>query len=210
MFGRSGRVAEELSPLSRRDGWWIGFAALPALALFAWTVREPGSAPFESAVPLDGAAWFCGAVGYAGFGSFSVLLGLIDIRTLLLPNRLLAVMAIWVFVWSASAALLAGDWSRFGWALAAAVVGAVVFAVIWLRFRHSFGGGDVKLAPICMFVVAWADPTAALLVFPFAVAAASVPGLVLALRKRGAQLPYGPTLLAAVWLTFAFPSEWLF
>ena len=197
----SGAVAGRRA-LRPPDAWWIAAGAAAALALFAW--RTTGAASWSWQW-----SWVLGAVGYAGFGALSVVLAIVDARTLRLPNRLVLAAGAWLAAWLVPAALSVGEPARVGWAALAALLFLVLFAGLWLCSGSAFfGGGDAKLAPICGFAAAWID-LGAVLIFPFAVAVATLPGLVFALRNRERQLAYGPSLLVAAWLAVAFPSEWV-
>lgn len=145
--------------------------------------------------------WICAAIGFAGFAGISVVLWRADVRSRRLPNRWLIAAALWLTAWLGAASLSLGDPRRLAAGLIAALGYFLVALALWLRQPHSFGAGDVKLMPICAFAVGWIDTPAALIVFPIAIALGMLSGVVIGLRRPGRELPFGPPLIAATWVT---------
>lgn len=212
--GAAGGVARDLAQLRPRDGWWCAVAGAAGLGVYAWRVpptAQAWDAAWGSAVQgsnaLGGIPWICAAVGYAGFAALSLMLILVDVRTLRLPNRLLAYAAVWLTLWLLPTIVSAPD--RMAEALVAAAVLTVIFSLVWWRWRRFLGGGDVKLAPLCGFAAGWIEPHA-LVMLGAALCVATLPLLFLAIRASRQYLPFGPSLVAATWMVIALPSSLFF
>lgn len=207
-------MTHALAALRPRDSWWAAVAALCGVVLYLWRVplaagtsAKSFTAPSSGYDALTMLPWVCGLIGFAGFAVLSLALILTDMRTLRLPNRLLLFAAVWLAVWLAPSLLNDPAWNgRYGWAVMNAAMFAAMFAGMWLRWRHSFGGGDVKLAPLCGFAVAWID-LGGVLIFFIALILACVLPIIVALRAPQRQIPFGPSMLAASWSAIAVPFD---
>jgi leader peptidase (prepilin peptidase)/N-methyltransferase len=131
----------------------------------------------------------------AGTGA---LLGLIDARHKLLPDRVTLPSIGITLVLLAAAALATGDWAAFGRAALSAVIVFVVFFVLVLISPRSIGMGDAKLAALLGLGLGWLGAE----VLVLGVAAGFVVQAVLALallatRRVGlrGELPFGPAML---------------
>ena len=175
----------------------------------------------EVAILLSRAASIVQAVGLLGFVVASVWLSAVDIVRRRLPNRLLA--------WATAAALgplVAGCLIRTpgaGRALAmedllrlfggAAMLFAFFF-VLWRVAPRSFGGGDVKLAPLVGGMLGFVSGFWAVLVCAvIAFACAAVWGAVLRVADSGRPagtaartVPFAACLFAGAWVVIvSFP-----
>ncbi len=83
------------------------------------------------------------------FGYFAIVLTAIDVKYLLLPNRILLPMAIWEFIWSVVGFLAHVESIR---QLLNRFIGSIVllsfFLLIYYLVPDGMGEGDVKLSPI--------------------------------------------------------------
>lgn len=146
-------------------------------------------------------AWVLCGIAYAGFAGCCGVLWRFDVQHHRLPNRWVATALASLVVGLGIASALLGQYDRLLHALLISGAYLMLFLALLWRLPGSFGAGDAKFAPVCAFAVAWLDATAALLVFPFVLAAASLPIMIMSLRKPDREVPYGPSLIAATWLT---------
>jgi leader peptidase (prepilin peptidase)/N-methyltransferase len=160
--------------------------ALLAAVLFGGTVARFGSAP-----PLAAWLWFVAA---------GLLLGLVDLRHRLLPNRvLLPATAVAVGLLGAEA-LLQGDGTALLRAVEAGAASFGVGLVMALISPAGLGMGDVKLAGLLGLMLGWLSWSAVLLGFFLGFLLQAVVILVLLLARRagrGTDVPFGPALLVA-------------
>lgn len=122
------------------------------------------------------------------------LLGLIDLRTTLLPMRLNYLGLGLAVAGAGLAAWLAGTPKPLIWAAAGGVGGLAVFWLVWYFSGRQMGFGDVRLAAV-LGVITGATSLALLL---WAFLLGSVAGVVwglIAARGRGNPYPYGPSML---------------
>lgn len=145
------------------------------------------------------AAFWVAAAALAGFAVVGIRLGVVDIRSHLLPNRIILPSYPAAAVLLGVAAIAAGDFSR----LLSMAGGAVVLWVAYfaLRFIHpaGMGFGDVKLAGLLGLYLGfiswghllWGTFTAFLL--------GGLWGVVLLASRRGtlkSAIPFGPFMIA--------------
>lgn len=161
-----------------------GFGLLLALS--------DGAGPFASVLTLT---------AFAVLGAASAVLIRSDLRHRRIPNRVLGPSAIAFVVLTVCAALFEGRPERalVGSGIAAIGFGAAVLA--W-RSGSSIGGGDVKLVPLMLFALAWAAGPQRVfdgLILALLALALGTGILLVALRGRRADLPFGPVLIGAGW-----------
>ncbi|GAB2769343.1 hypothetical protein GCM10027020_23180 [Nocardioides salsibiostraticola] len=134
-----------------------------------------------------------------------VALALIDLRTKLLPVRLVLPATAYVLVAGVVIAVLDRDPDALIRGLIGLVVARSFFWVLWRIYPRGMGFGDVRLAAVLGFVLAhagWAEFGIGMYAgFPML----GVPGLLLALLKWDrAELkkayPFGPAMLAGALL----------
>jgi leader peptidase (prepilin peptidase)/N-methyltransferase len=133
----------------------------------------------------------------------------IDLRTLMVPTRIVwPALAVSVLLSVAAVPLAADSWSR----LLTAAVGLATFAgplfAIWFLHPRGMGFGDVRLACLLGWTVGWAAgdrPLGAVVLVVITLAVASILGIVIGVvalgaRGRKAQVPFGPSLIAGTLL----------
>jgi len=127
-----------------------------------------------------------------------VLLGLIDARHKLLPDRVTLPSIGITTVLLALAALGSGHWAAFGRAVVGAVILFVVFFVLVLVSPRSIGMGDAKLAALLGLGLGWLGATVLVLGIAAGFVVQALLALVLlATRRVGlrGELPFGPAML---------------
>lgn len=165
----------------------------------------------ELLVPLLflGAVWSVGwdwrLLPVLGLIPAGVAVSVIDLRTLIVPTRIVwpafgAVMAL-----SLAASAVESEWV---WLLTA-LVGLVALAgplfVLWFVLPSGMGFGDVRFAVLLGWTVGFyggAEPIAAVILAVFTLFAASVLGILVGVvamgaRGRKAKVPWGPSLFTA-------------
>lgn len=174
----------------------------------------------EATILLSRAASIVQLVGVLAFLVASVWLSAVDIVRRRLPNRLLArltaltlgplVIGCLIRLFGAGRALALEDLLRM---LGGAALLFAFFAVLWSASPRSFGGGDVKVAPLVGGVLGFVSGFWAVIVCAaVAFACAAIWGAVL----RGAEpsgngaeprtVPFAVCLFAGAWVVIlAFP-----
>lgn len=163
---------------------------------------------FGRGLILAGTVIGVGAVSYRHWSSPISVVGLvgavivlgvladIDVRTLLLPNRIVGPFAAATFIWLGVAAFTDGDVGRF---VAAGFIGLLwALALAVGSSLGQIGMGDVKLVfPIGM-IVGWLGMSALVTAVVVTLASSVLVGVGLWFRHRGTDLfstlPYGPFL----------------
>jgi len=139
---------------------------------------------------------------YLWFVGLTVVLVLTDLDHKLIPNRILYPgTAIGVGLLFASA-VVSGELSRFGVAVAAGVAFFAVLLVIALVARGGFGMGDVKLGFLLGVFTGYLGWGRAIVAFVLAfVLGGLVSAVLLATRRRGRKdaIPFGPYLVAGAY-----------
>jgi leader peptidase (prepilin peptidase)/N-methyltransferase len=182
--------AEEPRPL------FVDVAARPGLALRTSITAAVAGAVVGGAVGWDWPLLFLLPTVPVG-----VLLGYVDLRTKLLPSRVLLPAHALVIVLAGVCALAAADGHAFLRALLGMVAARSVFWVLWFIRSAGMGFGDVRLSALLGFELAylgWGELVvgtyASFLLF-------GLPGLALAVARRDRSLlrtafPFGPAMLA--------------
>jgi leader peptidase (prepilin peptidase)/N-methyltransferase len=166
----------------------------------------PSMEPAVEAAALAGAALalLCGgspveAVGFGAAAALSVALGWIDLDQGLLPDALLAILALIALAWSAVNASPLEDRA------AGAAAGAGMLLTlrwIWIRWRgvEAVGLGDVKLLAIAGFWVGIGDLFLVILIGAVGTLSAVLATSVTQGRRleRNQSAPFGPGLLVGL------------
>lgn len=188
-------VEIEPSPWTRRSRWW-------ALA-WMFVASAISTAAMAQSVPARPAS-----VGLVLFAAVAPGLAWIDMRSLLLPFPILAVLAFAALVsfchdawWSGSAAPLGR----------AVLSGAVVAVLGWLWWKASdywVGLGDVALLGVVGLYLGWFSAAAvwAALAIASLLALAAVALARIGRVPRGSLVPLGPPILAGWWAATALAA----
>jgi leader peptidase (prepilin peptidase) / N-methyltransferase len=182
-------------PLSQREertavpqSWRVPMAVLAGLlcALMAWYFGASATLP-----------------AFCYLAVMGVLLGAIDARHKLLPNRLVLPFLVGALVLLGLAAVVSGTWLQL---LGGLLGGAVLFALYLAMALIKPGGiglGDVKLATVVGLYAGYLGLNAWLLVLLGAFLLNAVAILVLMLARvlnRNSDIPFGPAMIAATLL----------
>ena len=120
------------------------------------------------------------------FAVFLIVIALIDLKSGLIYNKILLVMAISAIIFDLSGILIEIDQ-----AMIAALIGFVIMYVIFILSRGGLGGGDVKFT----FVLGlWLGLDGLLIAIFLSTIFASIVGLIIFLIKRTIKikLPFAP------------------
>ncbi|WP_336712324.1 prepilin peptidase [Arthrobacter sp. USHLN218] len=152
-------------------------------------------------------AWFFGASAvlpaFCYLAVMGVLLGAIDARHKLLPNRLVLPFLVGALVLLGSAAAVSGAWLQL---LGGLLGGAALFALYLVMALIKPGGiglGDVKLTAVVGLYAGYLGLDAWLLVLVGAFLLNAVAIVVLMLARvlnRNSDIPFGPAMIAATLL----------
>jgi leader peptidase (prepilin peptidase) / N-methyltransferase len=155
--------------------------------------------------------WSADLPAWLWFLAVALLLGVVDLREKLLPNRVVLPGVVGAALLLTLAAAVEGDWDPL---LRAVVAGAVCFAVLLtmaLIAPSGMGMGDVKLAGLLGLMLGWLGWPAVVLGFLLGFLAQAVVGLaLLAVRKAGRRtdLPFGPALLCGALAAALVAGDW--
>ncbi|GAA4713955.1 A24 family peptidase [Nocardioides conyzicola] len=192
-----------------RDPRYASVAALPGLAWRAAVVAALSGAVLGGAVGLDWPLLFLLPLVPVG-----VALAFIDLRTHLLPTRLIWPTLAVTAVLAAVAALADGEPRAF---LHAVVGGVAVFAffhVLWWIYPSGMGYGDVRLSAVVGLVLGYVGWGALVVGVYGGFLVFAVIGVLRAGARRDRSvlrtpLPFGPFLLGGVLAGVALgPSTW--
>ncbi|SDQ95299.1 prepilin peptidase [Arthrobacter crystallopoietes] len=129
-----------------------------------------------------------------------VLLGAIDARHKLLPNRLVLPFLLGALCLLGIASLISGTWLLFLGGVLGGAAMFVVYLIMALIKPGGMGMGDVKLAAVVGLYAGYLGLNAWLLVLVGAFILNAVAILVLMLGKvltRKLEIPFGPSMIAA-------------
>lgn len=143
------------------------------------------------------------ALAFAVAALVSALLVATDVAAHEIPHRIMWPGMLGLVIALAAAAAVEHAWPRFGLALLIGAALAVLYLVIAWFGKGQFGLGDVSLQLFLGTFLGWLGPPYALVgaVGAFLVHVPVTLGVLLARRAgRKAELPFGPSLIAASWL----------
>lgn len=180
---------------------------------------------FHPVVELLCPLLFLGAVWTVGWGweilpalwliPVGVAVSAIDLRTLIVPTRIIWPALAVAVALSVTTAIASGHAGRIG----AAVVGLLVLAgplfLVWFLLPKGMGFGDVRLAVLLGWTVGYysgTQPIAAVPMLIVCLTVASIVGLIVGIvvmgaRGRKAKVPFGPALVAASYFCIAFAPQ---
>jgi leader peptidase (prepilin peptidase)/N-methyltransferase len=143
------------------------------------------------------------AAAFAVAALVSTLLVATDLAAHEIPHKIMWPGMLALVVSLVIAAAIEGSWARFGIALATGAVIAIVYFVIAWFGKGQFGIGDVSLSLFFGTFLGWLGLPYALVgaVGAFLVHVPVTIAVIIARRAgRKAELPFGPSLIAASWL----------
>ncbi|WP_340540063.1 A24 family peptidase [Nocardioides sp. GXZ039] len=201
------RPEEELSEAERAEGPKERYDVLAGLGWFAPSAMLASAAAGALVGWSVGWSWLL--VGLVPLVPVVVALSLIDLRTRLLPSRIVlpttAVMLVLVVLHAA----LVAEWSDLWRGLLALLIGRSFFWLLWRIHSAGMGFGDVRLAALLGLVLGYLGWPQFIVGMYSGFLLLAVPGLVLALVRRDlaalkTQLPFGPfmavgALVGIVW-----------
>ncbi len=141
-----------------------------------------------------------------------VAVAAIDLRTLIVPTRIVWPAFVVSIVLCVVAAGMQGEWD---W-LQSALVGTAALAgplfVVWFIVPHGMGFGDVRLTTLLGFNIGfyaqgalWGSVFLSMLCLAGSAVLGILMGVIaLGARGRGAKVPFGPALVAGAFLCIAF------
>ena len=149
----------------------------------------------------SGLVWAAVAV----WGVLGVYVTITDMRRAVIPRRAVWSAGIVVAALLGSAALVAGDFARFGWAVVAAASTAIVLEILWRLGPERIGYGDVRLMIVNSLLAGWWGPVWAWWAL-LAGAAAQWPAAWMALvrHSRGSKVRWAPGLVAGTAAVVAY------
>jgi leader peptidase (prepilin peptidase)/N-methyltransferase len=151
--------------------------------------------------------WGWAAPGLAVLVGALVWLSVIDVRTHRLPRRIIYAAALTGLPWLVVSAWMGDEPGRLRTMAAGGVGALVVFLVIYVAARGSFGDGDVRLAPLLGAYLGFVDAAHVVVGLFLGFVLASVTGVALMLAGRAGRrtaLPFGPFMAAGALVTLAF------
>ena len=148
-------------------------------------------------------------VAYLVLAAASVALALIDIAVHRLPDVIVLPATIVVILLLGGVAAIDAEWSRFGQALIGGAALFVLYLAMSLIRPDAMGLGDVKLAALLGFALAWFG-WGPLVVGAFAAfLLGGVFGMILIAARRATRssgIPFGPWMLGGAWIGIFFGS----
>ena len=220
--------AEVLGGHSRCSSCGEPIKAVDKVPVLSWLVlrgrcrgcgeRIPGFHPVvELLVPalFLAAVWVIGMdwriLPVLGLIPAGVALSAIDIRTLIVPTRIVWPAFGLVVVLSVLSAAVDGQWMWLLTALVCLASLAGPLFLLWFVMPRGMGFGDVRLAVLLGWTVGFyggAEPLAGVILAVFVLFAASILGIIVGItalgaRGRKAKVPWGPSLVAAALLGIA-------
>lgn len=176
-------------------------------AVAAWFGISSGFGIIDASSALEAISRVLALVAFLYLAAVSVVLALIDLDTHRLPNRIVLPSYVVAIVLLGTASALAGDFPvllRAGIGMFA--LGLAYFGMA-LAYPGGMGFGDVKLAGVLGFYLAWLGwgQLAVGAFAAFLLGGLFSVGLIVA-RKAGRKsgIPFGPWMLAGAWLGIFF------
>jgi leader peptidase (prepilin peptidase)/N-methyltransferase len=155
--------------------------------------------------------WSAQLPAWLWFAAVGLLLGVVDLRTLLLPNRVLLPGVVGGVLLLGVAAVAEDSGDAFLRAMLAGVAAAVALLVLALISPRGMGMGDVKLAGLLGLYLGWLGWPVVLTGLFLGFLVQAVLGLaLLAARRVGrrSELPFGPALLIGALVAVLLAGSW--
>jgi len=180
-------------------------------------IAEGGAVAVVSAAAFALEAVRLGAVpqlaAYCVLAAALVVLSVTDVRTGLVPRRIVYAAGVTVGVALLCASAADGSWRPMLDALVGAAAGLVLLGGIWLVSPKAMGFGDVRLAGLCGGALGWVGLSALYVGFLAAFVAGALVGVVLLVARGRHRLPFAPalalgTMFGVLWGTWLW-TLWL-
>jgi leader peptidase (prepilin peptidase)/N-methyltransferase len=210
----TGRVVDTLAVVApRRTGAEAGRLAIRT----SLRDRALGTPWPELAGALSAAAvclrfgWSAQLPAWLWFVAVGLLLAVVDLRTMLLPNRVLLPGVAGGLVLLAAAGAADGSWPALGRATLAGGAAFAVLLALALVAPTGMGMGDVKLAGLLGLYLGWLGWPVVLTGLFLGFLLQAVLGVALLVARRAGrrtELPFGPALLAGALLAALLSGGW--
>ncbi|TKJ20644.1 A24 family peptidase [Blastococcus sp. CCUG 61487] len=200
-------VGGAVDRVAHRGPWRSG--SEPSATSAAWTALA-GAALFAAVVLRFG--FSAQLPAWLWFAALGLLLAVVDLRTTLLPNRLLLPGTGVALVLLVGAAAVDDAWPDLRRAVLAAAASFAVLLVMALMAPSGLGMGDVKLAALLGLMLGWLSGPLVITGFLLGFVAQALVGLgLLATRRAGrrTELPFGPALLLGALAAALLSGEWI-
>ena len=155
--------------------------------------------------------WSAQLPAWLWFVAVGLLLALVDLRTQLLPNRVVLPGVVGGVLLLAVAAAADDGWPELGRAVLAGAAAAAALLLLALVNPRGMGMGDVKLAGLLGLYLGWLGWPVLVTGLFFGFLVQAVLGLTLiALRRAGRQteLPFGPALIVGALAAALLSGGW--
>ena len=205
----AGRLIDSVAIVAPRRTEPAGALALRSRALGAPVPELTGAVCAVLVTARFG--WSAQLPAWLWFAAVGLLLAVVDLRTQLLPNRVLLPGVVGGVALLAVAAAAGGDWTALGRAVLAGLAAAAALLVLALINPRGLGMGDVKLAGLLGPYLGWLGWPVLLTGLFLGFLAQAVVGLaLLAVRRAGrsTELPFGPALLAGALAAALLAGTW--
>lgn len=193
------KAEADLSDAERAEGPKETYRSIAALPWFALTSLAVSGVAGGLVGYVEGASWLL--VGLVPLVPLGVALAVVDLRTRLLPARVVVPATVVMLVLGALGAATIGDWSDLLRGVIGLAIGRSFYWVLWFVRSAGMGFGDVRLAALLGFTLAYVGWPEFLVGMYAGFLIFGLPGALLALVKRDAALlkvafPFGPFMIA--------------
>jgi leader peptidase (prepilin peptidase)/N-methyltransferase len=175
-----------------------GAGAPPPRSIAAGSAAGSAAAALVTAAACALAAVRLGAVpalaAYCVLAGALVTVSITDLRTGLVPRRIVYAAAAGVGVALLAASAVTGVWRPTLDALLGAAVAFCVFGAVWWLFPKAMGFGDVRLAGLCGGALGWLGFAPIYLGFLAAFVVGALVGIAVLLTRGHRRFPFAPSL----------------
>ncbi|NOJ62714.1 MULTISPECIES: prepilin peptidase [unclassified Arthrobacter] len=162
---------------------WTGVVTAVLCALVLWRFGWSPATPAFLALPV-----------------FAVVLGVVDLRTRLLPNALLLPFGVCALALFSVASLVSGEWDRLVGAIVGGLAMFALYLVLALVSPGGLGMGDVKLAGVLGLYGGYAGVNAWAVTVLGGFILGALIGVFLLLAQKASRrsvFPFGPPMIVA-------------
>jgi len=156
--------------------------------------------------------WSAQLPAWLWLAAVGLLLAVVDLRTLLLPNRVLLPGVAGGLALLAVAAAVDDRWPDLGRALLAGAAAFAALLLLALIAPSGMGMGDVKLAGLLGLYLGWLGWPVLILGLFLGFLAQALLGLALLVARRAGrrtELPFGPALIAGALAAALLSGSWV-